>query len=102
MDLNKLHEFEFTKNVTLSKQFNKVLEEFNEVKKEYGNILIRPQNEITEEMREKLENESLDLALAVINLYKVSSKYGKRRASFMNWYEKLKGYAKGKYKEFLN
>lgn len=101
MDFNKFHQLEFTKNVDLSEQFNKVLEEFDEVKKEYENISNLPKGEITEVHYEKLENEVLDLALSAINLYKVSSKLGKRRYSFMNWFNKLKNYASGKYKHLL-
>ena len=107
MDLNKYHEFEFTKNVTLAEQYKKVIEESVEIIEEYGSIaeLLKDEKNIgsveLKERLKRLENEALDLSLASLNLYKVSSKIGKKRYSFIEWLEKLSDYAKGKYKELV-
>ena len=107
MDLNLFDEFGFTKDVDISSQLAKVMEESEEVYADATRVsyllgAVEPlDTKMLEEALGDLEKELLDNMLALYNMYKIVSKIGNKRDSFMEWYQKMKGYKDGKYKELV-
>ena len=104
MDLNLFNEFGFIKGVDITSQLAKVMEESEEVYADATRVsyFVNPLDiKKLEEALGDLEKEILDNMLALYNLYRIVGKIGNKRDSFMEWYQKMKGYKEGKYKDLV-